>query len=227
MLGASLMCADLLNLGQQIAELEAANIDFYHIDIMDGQFVDNFALSIDFIKIIKPLTARPIDVHLMVNHPERYIDALAAAGADIITIHAEAVGHLHGVLSQIRRHGVKAGVALNPATQVRSLGYVVDLIDVILIMTVEPGFAGQTFIDAMHRKIRFARSWLKMKRSQALIEVDGNIGPQTLPRCMAEGASMFVLGTSALFHHRGTLAENLRKARKSGELSCVSSTGLT
>lgn len=226
-LGASLMCADLLNLGQQIAELEAANIDFYHIDIMDGQFVNNFALSIDFIKIIRPLTARPIDVHLMVGHPERYIDALAAAGANIITIHAETVGHLHGVLTQIRRHGLKAGVALNPATLVRSLSYVVDLIDVMLIMTVEPGFAGQTFIDAMYRKIRFARSWLKMKRSQALIEVDGNIGPETLPLCMAEGASMFVLGSSALFHHRGTLAENLRQARKSSQLSCVSSTGLT
>ncbi len=225
LLGASLMCADLLNLGQQIAELEAANIDFYHIDIMDGQFVDNFALSIDFIKTIKPLTTRPIDVHLMVGQPERYIDALAAAGADMITVHAEAVGHLHGVLTQIRRHGLKAGVALNPATQVRTLSYVIELIDILLIMTVEPGFAGQTFIDAMHRKIRFARTWLKMKRSQALIEVDGNIGPQTLAPCAAEGASMFVLGTSALFHHRGTLAENLFETRKHAEQPCERPTG--
>ncbi|BDH46927.1 ribulose-phosphate 3-epimerase [Salmonella enterica subsp. enterica serovar Choleraesuis] len=214
LLGASLMCADVLKLGEQIIELEKAGIDFYHIDIMDGQFVDNFALSIDFIKSIKPLTSKPIDVHLMVDKPERYIEPLVMAGADIITVHAEAVTHLHGVLTGIRRHGVKAGVALNPSTNVESLGYVVDLIDVLLIMTVNPGFAGQTFIDTMHEKIAFASQWLKQRGSHAVIEVDGNIGHHTIPPCAAEGASMYVLGTSALFHSRGTLIQNLRETRK-------------
>lgn len=214
LLGASLMCADVLQLGQQIADLEKAGIDFYHIDIMDGQFVKNFALSIDFIKSIRPLTKKPIDVHLMVDKPERYTELLVKAGADIITVHAEAVTHLHGVLSDIRSHGVKAGVALNPSTQVNSLDYVVDLIDVLLIMTVNPGFAGQKFIDSMHEKIRFADKWLKEKGSEAIIEVDGNIGHHTIPPCAAEGASMFVLGTSALFHNKGTLAENLLETRK-------------
>ncbi|EEX2877722.1 ribulose-phosphate 3-epimerase [Escherichia coli] len=213
LLGASLMCADFLKLGGQILELEKGGIDFYHIDIMDGQFVDNFALSIDFIRSIKPLTTRPIDVHLMVDKPERYIEPLVKAGADIITVHAEAVTHLHGVLSTIRSHGVKAGVALNPSTHVESLGYVVDLIDVLLIMTVNPGFAGQKFIDTMHEKIRFAHTWLKEHGSNAVIEVDGNIGHHTIPPCVAEGAGMFVLGTSALFHNRGTIAENLAETR--------------
>ncbi|HED2698183.1 MULTISPECIES: ribulose-phosphate 3-epimerase [Klebsiella] len=214
LLGASLMCADFLQLGEQISELEKAGIDFYHIDIMDGQFVDNFALSIDFIKSIKPLTSKPIDVHLMVDNPERYIESLVKAGADIITVHAEAVTHLHGVLTNIRSQGVKAGVALNPSTHVESLGYVADLIDVLLIMTVNPGFAGQKFIDTMHGKISFASKWLKENGSEAIIEVDGNIGHHTIPPCATEGASMFVLGTSALFHNKGTLAENLLETRR-------------
>lgn len=214
LLGASLMCADLLHLGQQIKELETANIDFYHIDIMDGKFVDNFALSIDFIKLIKPLTTRPIDVHLMVESPERYIQPLAEAGADIISIHTEAVTHLHAVLTKIRSYGIKAGVALNPSTRVETLGHVVDLIDVLLIMTVNPGFAGQKFIERMHEKVVFSANWLKEQGSQAIIEVDGNIGHHTLGLCHAEGASMFVLGTSALFHQRGTLIENLQETRQ-------------
>lgn len=214
LLGASLMCADFLQLGKQLAELDKAGIDFYHIDIMDGQFVDNFALSIDFIKSIKPVTTKPIDVHLMVNKPERYIESLIKAGVDIITVHAEAVTHLHGVLSNIRDHGIKAGVALNPSTPVTSLDHVVDMIDVLLIMTVNPGFAGQKFITTMYKKICFANKWLKEQGSNAIIEVDGNIGHHTIPTCVAEGAEMFVLGTSALFHNRGGLAKNLLETRK-------------
>lgn len=212
-LGASLMCVDYLNVGKEIAELEKAGIDFYHIDMMDGQFVDNFALSIDFIKAIKPITTKPVDVHLMIQNPEKYLELLVKAGADIITVHAETVPHLHGVLAKIRSYGVKAGVALNPSTRVDSLEHVIDLIDVVLIMTVNPGFAGQKFIETMYGKIDFAQKWLKEHKSNAVIEVDGNIGHHTIPACAEKGASMFVLGTSALFHKKGTLAENLHETR--------------
>lgn len=214
LLGASLMVADFLNLGSQIGELEKGNIDFYHIDIMDGQFVDNFALSIDFIRVIRPLTQRPIDVHLMVEKPERYIDAVVSAGADIITVHAEATTHLQGVLSKIRQQKVKAGVALNPATPVQTLEYVTDLIDVLLIMTVNPGFAGQKFIDPMVDKVAFARRWLESKNSKALLEVDGNIGGKPMLLCEQAGADMYVLGTSALFKKEGTISGNLMETRR-------------
>lgn len=207
------MVADFLNLGSQIEKLESENIDFYHIDIMDGRFVDNFALSIDFIKVIRPLTRKTIDVHLMVEKPERYIDAVIAAGANIVTIHAEATLNLHGALSSIRNKNVKAGVALNPSTAVQSLEYVADLIDVLLIMTVNPGFAGQQFIEGMYDKVAFSKNWLKTKNASARIEVDGNISPLTLPGCINAGAEMFVLGTSSLFKPGGEIEKNLRYIR--------------
>lgn len=214
LLGASLMCANSLDLRGEIARLEQGAVDFYHVDIMDGRFVDNFALSIDVVHAIRPLTRRPIDVHLMVEDPGRYVERLARAGADIITVHAEATPHLQRVLTQIRGLGVRAGVALNPSTPVESLICVAESVDVLLIMTVNPGFAGQRFIDAMHAKIRFARGWLRAQGSQAQIEVDGNISELMLPLCASEGADLFVLGSSALFHSGGSLGENLRRSRQ-------------
>ena len=213
LLGASLMVADPLNLHAQLVELESAEIDFYHIDIMDGKFVNNFALSIDYIRSIKKITTKPIDVHLMVEQPERYISELADVGVDIITVHAEAVTHLHGVLNEIKKHGIKAGVALNPSTPVESLNFVSDLIDVLVVMTVNPGFAGQKFIDSMYEKVEVAKQWVTSKGLDSLIQVDGNIGHHSIPECSENGANMFVLGTSALFHDRGTLTENLTATR--------------
>lgn len=213
LLGASLMVADPLNLHSQLVELEGAEIDFYHIDIMDGKFVNNFALSIDFIRAIKKVTTKPIDVHLMVEQPERYIAELAEVGVDIITVHAEAVTHLHGVLHDIKKRGIKTGVALNPSTPVETLNFVSDLIDVLVIMTVNPGFAGQKFIDSMYDKVYVAKKWLASKGMDSLIQVDGNIGHHSIPKCSEYGANMFVLGTSALFHDRGTITENLTETR--------------
>ncbi|MFA0084388.1 ribulose-phosphate 3-epimerase [Vibrio sp. 10N.261.51.F12] len=212
--GASLMVADPLNLNVQLKELESADIDFYHIDIMDGQFVNNFALSIDYIRSIKHVVTKPIDVHLMVENPERYIGELASVGVDIITVHAEAVTHLHGVLAEIKKHNIKAGVALNPSTSVESLDFVADMIDVLVVMTVNPGFAGQKFIDSMYKKVERAKDWVASNNLDTLIQVDGNIGHHSIPGCYDNGANMFVLGTSALFHNRGTLSENLKETRE-------------
>lgn len=212
-IGASLMVADMLNIGQEIRNLDAAGIDFYHIDIMDGNFVRNFALSPDFIKAMRPITQKPIDVHLMVQNPEDHIDAVAAAGADMISIHAETATHLQGALSHIRSLGKKAGVALNPATPITILEHIWDVVDIVLVMTVNPGFAGQKFIPAMYDKVAMVRDFVKAHNPNILIEVDGNIGPQTIPQCSKNGADLYVAGTSTLFNDKGTYAENLKATR--------------
>ncbi|EJF90430.1 ribulose-phosphate 3-epimerase [Bartonella tamiae] len=212
-LGASLMCADFLNLGSQIQSLEKGNIDFYHIDIMDGQFVDNFALSIDFIKAIRPTTQKLIDVHLMVKNPDRYIKLLADAGSDSVSIHSEVTPHLQASLQKIKDCGMKAGVALNPATKIEHLDYVADKMDLLLLMTVNPGFAGQKFIPTMYQKIADAKKWIHQHNPNIVIEVDGNIGASTIPECHKNGAEMYVLGTSALFRKENTIEKNIEITR--------------
>lgn len=213
-IGASLMVADLLNIEREIKELEYAGIDYYHVDIMDGNFVNNFALSPDFIKAIRPLTPRTIDVHLMVQDPERYIDIVSESGADIITVHAEATPHLQRVLNHIKKRGKKAGVALNPATPIIVLEHIIDVLDLVLIMTVNPGFAGQEFIPSMYEKILSCRQWLDSKRPGILLQVDGHINAESIPLCHKNGADLYVVGTSALFKQTGTLAGNLMEIRK-------------
>lgn len=208
-IGASLMCTNLMNVERDIKELDEAGIDFYHIDVMDGQFVNNFALSPDFVKQLKTITNTDIDVHIMAENCERFIDMFADAGADMISIHVESTNHLQAALSKIKERGLKAGVVLNPATPLNVLDYVLDLIDYVCIMTVNPGFAGQKFIPTMYEKIKAVNEIIQKSSYDIKIEVDGNIGEHTILQCMANGASLFVGGTSAIYKKTGTLAQNV------------------
>lgn len=213
-LGPSLMCADLGNLEQNIKELDKAGVDFYHIDIMDGQFVPNFTLGPDIIKTIRKLTKTPLDVHLMVKEPEKHIDLFADCGVEMISVHQESTENLHSVLMKIKSKGIKAGVAINPGTSLEFIDYVYDLIDYIVIMTVNPGFAGQKFIPAMYEKIARVNDLIKKYNRPIEVQVDGNIGSNTIPQCRENGATMYVLGTSAVFNDNHTLEENVKLTRE-------------
>lgn len=209
----SLMCTNLMNVAEDIRQLDEANVDFYHIDVMDGQFVQNFSLSPDFVKQVRALTDKPLDIHIMAKEPEKFIKLFKEAGADMISVHCEATTHLHRVLSQIKSLGLKVGVAINPATPLSELDYVLDLIDYVCLMTVNPGFAGQKFIPAMYDKISELNKKIKSSGREIEIEVDGNIGDITIPKCKELGASMYICGTSAIYRSTGSLNENVQKQK--------------
>ncbi len=191
----SLLSADYLHLEREVSTLQGC--DYLHIDVMDGDFVPNITFGPGLVKALSR-TGIPQDVHLMIAQPSRHVDAFMAAGASILTVHAEADVHLHRLLSHIRSRGVKAGVALNPSTPVCVLEHVLDLVDLVLVMTVNPGFGGQAFID-LTGKISHVRAMLDAAgRADCLLEVDGGIDLSTAPRVVAAGANVLVSG-SALF----------------------------
>lgn len=210
-IGPSLMCADMGNLKDAINRLDSGKVEFYHFDIMDGSFVPNFTMGPDMIKTLRPYSATPFDVHLMIQEPERYIDLFADAGADMISVHAEATIHLQRTLQSIRNRGLKAGVALNPSTPLSVLDYVWDIVDYVVLMTVNPGFAGQKFIPLTFDKIAQLKEMITQKGLDIEIQVDGNISYDTIPKVLEKGADMLVCGTSSLFIKDKSLEQALEE----------------
>lgn len=199
LLSASMMCADMMNVEKAVRELEAANIEYLHIDIMDGSFVPNITLSFDFVNALKSITDIPLDVHMMVDKPARFIDRMKLDKGDVICIHYEADSDVAGTLARIHEHGCQAGLAINPTTPLTCLESFTDSIDMALIMTVTPGFAGQKMFEGAQQKVTEARKLLSTADRYIPIEVDGNMSPENGRKLSAAGADIFVLGTSGLF----------------------------
>ena len=200
LLSASLMCADLLNLEKAIKELEKANIDYLHIDIMDGSFVPNITLGFDLINSIKKATDIPLDIHMMVYDPTKFIERMNLTENDIVSVHYESDIHIHRTLELIKNKGCKTGLAINPGTPVENVKNLTDYIDMLLVMTVSPGFAGQKIFKGADKKVIEARRLLtEWGYAHTLIEVDGNISLENGKKMYDSGADIFVLGTSSLF----------------------------
>lgn len=194
-LAPSILSADFANLERDIQLVEKLGADYIHVDVMDGQFVPNITLGPNVVSAIRPVTKLPLDVHLMIVQPENYIEAFAKAGADIITVHAESTPHIHRAVQMIKASGVKSGVVINPGTPLSAIEYVLDLVDQVLIMTVNPGFGGQSFIESSLDKIAQLKEWKESKGYTYDIEVDGGIVPETAKRCKEAGANIFVAGS--------------------------------
>lgn len=194
----SILSADFSRLGEEIRAVEAAGADYIHVDVMDGRFVPNITIGPLVVEAARRVTSLPLDVHLMIAEPDRYIADFAAAGADIIVVHAEACIHLHRTVQLIRSLGKKAGVSLNPATPLNHLDYVLEELDLVLLMTVNPGFGGQSFIEACLPKIQALRGILDKRGLEAELEVDGGVKVSNIDRISHAGADVFVAG-SAVF----------------------------
>ena len=210
----SIISADFRCLGQQIAEVEQAGADRIHVDVMDGCFVPNITIGPLVVEAARKSTSLPLDVHLMIVEPERYLADFASAGADIILVHQEACPHLHRTVEQIKQLDKQAGVVLNPSTPITSLEEVIDILDQVLIMSVNPGFGGQRFIGSSTQKVRRLQRLLQERGAQAAIEIDGGIDPTTAPAVVAAGASLLVAG-SAVFGAPGGPGEGVRRLRAS------------
>lgn len=195
----SILSADFSRLGEEVRAVEQAGADYIHIDVMDGHFVPNITIGPMIVKAVRKMTQLPLDVHLMISDPDRFLDEFAKCGADILTVHAEAVIHMHRTIQFIRSLGVRAAVSLNPATPLDVLEYVLEDLDMVLLMTVNPGFEGQKFIPSVLPKITRLREMAVARGCSLEIEVDGGIGPDSIARVSSAGADVFVAG-SAIFY---------------------------
>lgn len=198
MLAPSILSADFAKLGQEIQDVIAAGADVIHIDVMDGHFVPNITIGPLVVDAVRKICALPLDVHLMISDPDKYIDDFAAAGADWITVHVEATNHLHRTIHKIKDLGKKAGAVLNPATPLTSLDYILEDLDLVMLMSVNPGFGGQSFIPSTLDKVRELKRMIDQKNLNVGIEIDGGVSPSTISAISEAGVNIFVAG-SAVF----------------------------
>lgn len=211
-IGPSIMTADFLRLGDEIARAEAAGVDFIHLDVMDGRFVPNLSFGFPLLEAVRRQTKLPIDVHLMMVEPERYVERFVEAGADIVTVHVETCGHLHGTLQTILAAGAVPSITLNPATPLVAIEEVVPIVGQVLIMSVNPGFGGQSFIPAALDRIRRVRVMLDERNPACRLEVDGGVKASNIGRIAAAGADTFVVG-SAIYGHEVDVDAAVRELR--------------
>jgi ribulose-phosphate 3-epimerase len=197
----SILSADFSKLGEDIKDVENGGADYIHVDVMDGHFVPNITIGPLIVEAIRPVTKLPLDVHLMIDNPDQYIEVFAKAGADFITVHVEACRHLHRTIHYIKSFGVKAGVVLNPATPVDTIRHVIEDIDMVLLMSVNPGFGGQAFIPEVISKIKHVKELIDEKGLTVEIEVDGGVNESTAKLCIEAGATVLVAG-SAIYNHK-------------------------
>ncbi|MGG1690289.1 ribulose-phosphate 3-epimerase [Heyndrickxia ginsengihumi] len=192
----SILSANFAKLAEEIKDVEKGGADYIHIDIMDGHFVPNITMGPLIVEAIRPITKLPLDVHLMIENPDQFIDAFAKAGADYISVHVEACPHLHRTIQHIRQLGIKPGVVINPATPVESIKEIINDVDLVLLMTVNPGFGGQTFIESVLTKIEKVKQIVDERNLDVEIEVDGGVNPTTAKLCKQAGANVLVAGSN-------------------------------
>ena len=209
----SILSANFARLGEHVTEAEVAGVDYIHVDVMDGHFVPNITIGPLIVKALRPVTKLPLDVHLMIENPEWYIDDFAKAGADIITVHQETCPHLQRNIQQIHDLGIRAGVSLNPSTPVSTLDEIISEVDLVLVMSVNPGFSGQSYISSCTGKIKKLREMLDSCGSSADLEVDGGVNVDTVCEVIGAGANAFVAG-SAVFNDKQSVAENVLLLRE-------------
>lgn len=210
----SILSADFARLGEEIQAVDKAGADYIHVDVMDGHFVPNITIGPEVVSAIRPVTDLPLDVHLMIENPDQYIEQFAHAGADIITVHEEACTHLHRTVQLIKAQGKKAGVSIVPSTPPEALEYILEEIDLVLVMSVNPGFGGQAFIESSLRKIETLRTMIDNSGKAIELEVDGGVKPGTAGKVINAGANVLVAGSAVYKSEPSAYAENIQRLRE-------------